>query len=280
MIAKLIVYGDDRDAALARLGDALADYEIVGVATNVAFLRRVVAHDAFASGNVDTGLIARNHAALFPPRVPAPPRALLAAALAEVQALVKDRRAAARISGDPHSPWHTVDSFWPNSGSHALTVILADGETRHTIAIRRAGEAWRVALPGGDELVHFSERDGRLAIATADGEAVATVVRDGDLRHVFSRDARATLTFVDPLAHAGVEETHGGHLTAPMSGLVVAVMVEPGETVAKGAPLMILEAMKMEHTIAAPAAGKVKAVNYAAGDRVKEGADLVDIDDA
>ena len=65
---------------------------------------------------------------------------------------------------------------------------------------------------------------------------------------------------------------------APMSGLVVAVMVKPGEKVAKGSPLMVLEAMKMEHTIAAPAAGTVKAVNFAAGDRVKEGADLVDLD--
>ena len=106
------------------------------------------------------------------------------------------------------------------------------------------------------------------------------MVREGELRHVFSRDGRSTLALVDPLAHAGVEEVHGGHLMAPMSGLVVAVMVKPGETVAKGAPLMILEAMKMEHTIAAPGAGIVKAVNFAAGDRVKEGADLVDLDDA
>ena len=109
---------------------------------------------------------------------------------------------------------------------------------------------------------------------------MATVVCEGELRHVFNRDGRTTLTLVDRLAHAGVEETHGGHLTAPMSGLVVAVMVKPGEKVAKGAPLMVLEAMKMEHTIAAPASGTVKAVNFAAGDRVKEGADLVDLDDA
>ena len=84
---------------------------------------------------------------------------------------------------------------------------------------------------------------------------------------------------VDPLAHAGIEEAHGGHLTAPMSGTVVAVLVEPGNHVSKGAPLMILEAMKMEHTIAAPAAGLVTAVNFRVGDRVKEGADLVDIAD-
>jgi 3-methylcrotonyl-CoA carboxylase alpha subunit len=85
---------------------------------------------------------------------------------------------------------------------------------------------------------------------------------------------------IDPMAHAGEEEAHGGHLMAPMSGTVVAVLVAAGDRVERGAPLLILEAMKMEHTIAAPADGAVRAVNYRAGDRVKEGADLVDLDDA
>jgi 3-methylcrotonyl-CoA carboxylase alpha subunit len=146
--------------------------------------------------------------------------------------------------------------------------------------VRRHSDAWRVKLPAGEIVARVSERDGRLVIVAPDGELVVTVVREGDHRHVFGRDGRATFALVDPLAHAGVEDAHGGHLTAPMSGLVVAVMVKAGDAVAKGAPLMILEAMKMEHTIAAPAAGIVTAVNFGAGDRVKEGADLVDIDDA
>ncbi|HVN36430.1 MAG TPA: acetyl/propionyl/methylcrotonyl-CoA carboxylase subunit alpha [Casimicrobiaceae bacterium] len=280
MIAKLIVHGADRGAALACMRAALADYEVVGVATNVSFLSRVVVHDAFASGNVDTGLIERNRAALFPPRAPAPREALLAVAIAEVRALVAERRKAATASGDPHSPWHAVDPWWPNSAVHGISLIVADGDTRHAIFVRRDDDGWRVALPDGEVSVRAAERDGRLAIVTPDAELRATVVRDGGLRHVFTREWRASLVLVDPLARAGAEEAHGGHLTAPMSGLVVAVMVKPGEKVPKGAPLMILEAMKMEHTIAAPAAGVVKAVNFAAGDRVKEGADLVDIDDA
>jgi 3-methylcrotonyl-CoA carboxylase alpha subunit len=280
MIAKLIVHGADRAAALTRMRAALGDYEIVGVATNVSFLRRVVAHEAFASGHVDTGLIARNQAALFPPRAPAPRAALLAAAIAEVRALAAERSAAARASADPHSPWHAVDPWWPNSTGHAIPLIFADGDARHPIAVRRDGDRWRVALPDGEIPVRAAEREGRLVIITPDSEWPATVVRDGELRHVFIPDGRATLAIVDPLAHAGVDEAHGGHLMAPMSGLVVAVMVGPGDKVAKGAPLMILEAMKMEHTIAAPAAGVVKAVNFAAGDRVKEGADLVELDDA
>ena len=110
-------------------------------------------------------------------------------------------------------------------------------------------------------------------------EFSATVVRHGEERHVFCHGQQRKLSLVDPLAHAGEEEAHGGHLMAPMSGTVVAVMVKAGDRVAKGAPLMILEAMKMEHTIAAPTAGVVAAVNFRAGERVKEGADLVDIDD-
>jgi len=97
---------------------------------------------------------------------------------------------------------------------------------------------------------------------------------------VYCNSGARKLSLVDPLAHAGEEEAHGGHLTAPMSGTVVAVLVKTGDKVLKGAPLMILEAMKMEHTIVAPADGVVAAVNFRAGDRVTEGADLVDIDDA
>jgi 3-methylcrotonyl-CoA carboxylase alpha subunit len=279
MIAKLIVHGEDRPTALARLGEALAQYEIVGVTTNVAFLQRVVAHQAFASGRVDTGLIERNHAALFPPHARAPRDALLAAALAEANALIAERAEDARSSGDPHSPWHGVDPWWPNSGRHAIDYTFDDGAGRHAIALRRDGDAWRASFDGGTIEARVSERDGRLAIVAADSEFAATVVPHGDERHVFCRGAHWRLALIDPLAHAGEEEVHGGHLVAPMSGTVVAVLVKPGERVAKGAPLVIVEAMKMEHTIHAPAAGVVSAVKHGPGERVQEGADLVDLDD-
>jgi 3-methylcrotonyl-CoA carboxylase alpha subunit len=107
----------------------------------------------------------------------------------------------------------------------------------------------------------------------------ATVVREGDVRHVFAPGARARLVREDPLAHAGDVVEHAGHLTAPMSGTVVAVMVNAGTTVDKGAALVVLEAMKMEHTIVAPTRGRVIAVHFAAGDRVSEGADLVDLEE-
>jgi 3-methylcrotonyl-CoA carboxylase alpha subunit len=279
MLAKLIVHGEDRPAALRRLAEALAEYEIVGVATNVAFLRRVVAHEAFATGNVDTGLIARHQAALFAAPAPASADTLLAAALAEIRTLVALRAAAAHASGDPHAPWHAVDPWWVNSARHSISFTFAAGEARHDIAVRRDGEGWRVKSPEGETVARVTGRDGRLVIATPGAEFVATVVRHGEERHVFCHGEQRKLSVVDSLAHAGEEEPHGGHLMAPMSGTVVAVLVKAGDRVGKGAPLMILEAMKMEHTIAAPAAGVVAAVNFRAGDRVKEGADLVAIDD-
>ena len=186
MIAKLIVHGDDRAAALRRLAEALAGCEIVGVATNVAFLQRVVAHAAFASGRVDTGLIARHHDALFPAPVPTPADAILAAALAEAQGLVRARAAAGAASGDPGSPWHAVDPWWPNSALHAIALSFADADLRHDVAVRRDGAGWRMLHEGRDVRALVRERDGRLVI-TADGaEFVATVVAHGEERHVFA----------------------------------------------------------------------------------------------
>ena len=282
MIAKLVAHGDDRAAALRRLTEALAEYEIVGVATNVAFLQRVVAHDAFATAKLDTGLIARNHAALFPPLAPLSMPVLLAAALAEVVAIVERAAASARASSDPHSPWGDVDPWWPNSVRHAVALTFGDGELRHAVAVRRSEGGWRVTLPPnvhpGEITATIKSRDGRLSIISDGARFDANVITAGDDRHIFCAGVHRKLALIDPLAHAGEEEALGGHLRAPMSGTVVAVMVTIGDVVGKGAPLMILEAMKMEHTIAAPFPGIVAAVNFRAGERVNEGADLVDID--
>jgi 3-methylcrotonyl-CoA carboxylase alpha subunit len=283
MIAKLIAHGEDRAMALRRLAEALSAYEIVGVATNVAFLRRVIAHDAFATAKLDTGLIARHHAELFPPPARPSVSMLLAAALADTLALVARAEAAARASGDPHSPWNEIDPWWPNTARHALAFVYAEGDARHTVAVRRAGAGWRAVVGTGaaaqEIAATVTPRDGRLVIVADAAEFAATVVASGEERHVFCAGRHIRLLLVDPLAHAGEEEAHGGHLTAPMAGTVVAVAVKAGDRVAKGAPLMILEAMKMEHTITAPAPGIVAAVNFQVGDRVKEGADLVEIAD-
>jgi len=280
MLAKVIVWGEDRAAACAQLLGALRDCEVVGVATNIAFLERVVAHEAFASGRVDTGLIERNRDALFPAPAPASRRALLAAAAAEHARLAAGMRAAAARSGDPHSPWATPDAFWNGIGTHAVRFTFADGDALHAATVRaNADGSADIAVDGKVSTARLVDTAAG-AILDVDGRrGPAAVVPVDEDRWIFTPGVRQRLRLVDPLAHAGEEEAHGGHLTAPMSGTVVAVMVKAGDTVAKGAPLMVLEAMKMEHTIAAPAAGVVTAVNFAVGDRVAEGADLVDVGD-
>jgi acetyl/propionyl-CoA carboxylase alpha subunit len=149
-------------------------------------------------------------------------------------------------------------------------------------AIGRAGDVDRAGAVGTDragDMVPTGNDVGTAAEVDIDDAGRFTVVRAGDMRHVFGPHVRVTLRRVDALAHAAEDAPHGGHLTAPMSGTIVAVLAEPGASVAQGAPLVVLEAMKMEHTIVAPANGVVRAVNCAVGDRVAEGADVVDLDD-
>ncbi|HEV2685742.1 MAG TPA: biotin/lipoyl-containing protein [Actinomycetota bacterium] len=280
MIAKLIVRGEDRTVALRRLAAALADYQIVGVTTNIAFLQRVITHDAFADGRIDTGLIATHRDALLPPPVAPGKRTLAIAALAE---LVRLRDAAAEracASSDRWSPWHAIDTWWLNTDDHAITLsFAADGE-RYTIGLRAGMRSAVVTIDGRDIDADVERAGDELRVRLGEASLVATVVALGAERHVFCEDTAIRLVLVDPLAPPLDEAPQAGHLMAPMSGTVVAVLVEAGQSVERGVPLMILEAMKMEHTIAAPAAGKIVAINYRPGEQVAEGADLIDIEAA
>jgi 3-methylcrotonyl-CoA carboxylase alpha subunit len=250
MIAKLIVHGPDRATALARLRRALAETEIAGVTTNVAFLGRIAASRAFGAAELDTGLIERNAAELFPPRGAVPEAMLQAAARAELAAEAQAAQEAARASGDRYSPWHQVDGWRLNSDSHHDFVFL-DGEERHAV---------RISFPLEDH-------------AEA---AKARAVRSGRDWHVFWNGLYRKLSLKEELEVP--EEERAGSLAAPMPGKVIQVLARKGEKVAKGQALLILEAMKMEHTITAPADGVVKEIHYAAGEQVLEGAELITLD--
>jgi 3-methylcrotonyl-CoA carboxylase alpha subunit len=280
LIAKLIAWGEDRPTALRRLKAALAAYRVAGVTTNVPFLQRVLAHEDFASARVDTGLIARNHAALLPPPSAPAERVLALAALGELAGLRDAAAARAHASGDPGSPWHQIDTWWLNSDQHAIALTFEAAGTPYGVRLRTAGQAVALRLGGRELAAHVAADGGALRVQLDGREFEAGYVADGEQRYVFCDGQVHRLRLLDPLAHAGVEEPHAGRLTAPMSGTVVAVLVQAGETVAKGAPLLVLEAMKMEHTITAPAAGRVGAVHYRPGEQVAEGADLIDLDDA
>ena len=277
MIAKLIVRGVDRDAALARLRQALAEVEIVGVRTNVAFLRRVAASEAFGQAELDTGLIERNRAEVLPGRDAIGTDVLAAAAFAELAYEERTARERAQTSGDPYSPWHRVDGWRLNEDSHH-DFIFADGESAHPVRVHFSGSGLHLAVKGAKHaFTGEALEDGTLRMRLDDGTYRARALRDGDDWHLFSRGEYRRLTLMRALPGPD-GEARSGSLAAPMPGRIVQVMSRPGEAVKKGQALLILEAMKMEHTITAPSDGVVKEIHFAAGEQVLEGAELVTLE--
>ncbi|MBZ0132649.1 MAG: acetyl/propionyl/methylcrotonyl-CoA carboxylase subunit alpha [Rhodocyclaceae bacterium] len=280
MIAKLIVWDVDRDRALARMLQSLAQYRVVGVASNVDFLSRLVACPAFANADLDTGLIERERAFLFPEDVTVPAEVFLVAALAELLREENAARAAAAGDRDPHSPWHLRDG-WRLNAFFRRPLLFRFGEVEKTVAVAYARGEYELTL-GAIRTTARGERtgNGTLRIELGGMRLPATVVASGEKRHVFLHGRAWQLACVDPLYHAGEGIGEGGGLAAPMPGKVIALIAQPGSEVDKGAPLLILEAMKMEHTIAAPAKGTLKAFRFDVGDSVDEGAELVDFEPA
>ena len=278
MLAKLIVRGADRPDALRRLCDALAQYRVVGVTTNVAFLRRLAAHPDFAAGRLDTGLIARHQADLLPTASRPSAVTLAIAALAEVLRMRDEAALAAAAAPDPYSPWHAIEGWWLNSDEHGVAFTFVAHEIEYPVTVHAAGEAW-IVIACGRRMSASVDREGPSVMVAIDAvRLTAQVVPLEDQRFVFCGSEEHCLRLIDPLAHGADEHRPGGHLTAPMSGAIVAVLVKPHETVAEGAPLLIVEAMKMEHTIVAPIAGTVVAIHYRQGDQVSEGAELIDVE--
>ncbi len=283
MIAKLIVWDETRDKALARMLQALAQYRVVGVANNIDFLSRLVACPAFASADLDTGLIERERALLFPETgAQAPPaQAWLLAGLAELlRETAAAQRAAARRE-DTHSPWHSRDGWRLNSAARR-TLLLRYHETEQSLAIAYGGDGrsgYTLTLDG--HATHAAGQLGENGELRADLDGMrltATVIASGLRRHVFLHGRAYIFNSIDPLYHAGEGGGLDGGLAAPMPGKIVAVLVSAGSHVDKGQPLLILEAMKMEHTINAPASGLVKSFRFAIGEQVGDGAELVEFE--
>jgi 3-methylcrotonyl-CoA carboxylase alpha subunit len=278
MIAKLIVWGADRRQALARMRQALAQYRVVGVSNNVDFLARLVAVPSFANAELDTGLIEREQALLFPPSGTVPDDVWLLAALAE---LLRERRLAEKKAAravDPDSPWRALDG-WRLNGRTQRKLAFRLGDTVQDILVG--------VVAGGHELQVGSHRvfargtlgaDSELQAQIGERRVRAAVVPAGERRQVFFEGRSWPLSLVDTLHVGGEGEEVEGGLRAPMPGKVIALMAQPGAIVEKGAPLLVLEAMKMEHTISAPRKGVVSGFRCAPGDQVSDGADLVDFE--
>ena len=276
MVAKLIVHGQTREEALARLDEALAQIRIVGLSTNVQFLRYVTRSASFAEANLDTALIQRETAVLFNQEPVGLP---LAAAAAMAQTLLAEK---AQESADPFSRrdgWQshgvTVRRFefeFHGEAAKASLTCLHDGGLQLSVGDVAGPLVFAPSAQGID----IQSGQG-IDIQFAGQRLRAEVFTQGEVDHVFTSRGATQITAIDLLAHAGETHAEGGRLTAPMPGKVVSFAVKAGDKVEKGQPLAVMEAMKMEHTIAAPADGTVLELLYAPGDQVAEGAELLKI---
>jgi 3-methylcrotonyl-CoA carboxylase alpha subunit len=275
MIAKLIVRGEDRPAAVRLLKQALARTQVVGLAANTDFLLAIASHPAFLAADLDTRFIERHHADLLPEPPPADDETLALAALAVLLDRSAKARAVAAASADPHSPWAASDGWRLNDDAHD-TLVFRDGAADRSVPLIYRRQGYRFDLPGGAmEASGQVGRDGKLSATLGGRKLDATVIRHGAEVSVFLDRGSHRLTLIEPLAGADAADAPGGRLIAPMPGKIIAVLTEPGATVTKGQPLIVMEAMKMEHTIKAPTDGTVEKVRYAVGDQVEDGAELI-----
>ena len=271
MLAKLIVWGADRDEALAKLDKALSEMQVVGVANNVAFLRDVVQSASFSQGDLDTDLIARERDNLFKTQTLSEDLAV-----AGVMGMVLRQEVDAMGS----NPWQAVDG-WQVVGApprpfqlqgawgdevRALDVVLYSAPQRLRIADTDHAFEWRAHPRGVSVCLNGVWTD-------------LSVVASAGQYHVFSRAGHAVLQRVDPLAGSAQAADALGGLNTPMPGKLIRMDVAVGDTVAKGQVLAVMEAMKMEHSIASPRDGVVSEVFYAVGDQVAEGQALLTLKD-
>ncbi|HXV19758.1 MAG TPA: biotin carboxylase N-terminal domain-containing protein [Desulfuromonadales bacterium] len=280
LLAKLLALGDDREEARRRLQRLLGETLVAGVTTNLDFLAAVLAHPGYAKAEIDTGFIERHRPALFPAPGPAPAEAKVLAALFLLLCRTVTAKEAASASADPWSPWHRTDGWRLNGGS-CRPFTLRDGEEEFTVVLRRRQDGWLAEVAHDRLAVEGAlTESGEMAVEIAGRRVSArAAVQAAELTLLFE-GRRYRFGLGEQRGEGHGAENAGGRLTAPMPGRVLAVLVEPGARVRRGEPLLVLEAMKMEHTIAAPADGVVKEVHFQAGQQVEEGARLMSMESA
>ena len=266
MVAKLIVHGDDRAQALVRLDEALAQVHIVGLHTNVQFLRYVVRSPSFAQGNLDTALIPREQAVLFQQE----PVGLALAVAASVARTLLDERALEQ--SDPFSRRDAWRAYGVAVRRFAFEFI---GQAVQAQLTYLHDGGLHLQVGGSAGLLQISGSGQGIDLQFAGQRHTLQVYRHAEMVHVFAAHGATRILAVDLLAHAGDSQVEGGRLTAPMPGKVLSFAVKGGDKVKKGQALAVMEAMKMEHTIAAPADGTVAELLYAPGDQVTEGVELL-----
>ncbi len=228
-------------------------------------------HPALSRADLDTGLIERESPKLLAPEGAPPADAIFVAALA---ALLSESAAPSR-GNDPTSPWNARDN-WRLNGEEPRLLNFTHADASFVVRALSRGENFALSC-GEGAVTAGAERDedGRMRVEIDGRRFSATAIATAAGWTIFLDGRMWTFDPIDPLRRAAAEHRVRGGLTAPMSGRVVAHFVAPGTMVALGAPLMAMEAMKMEHVVKAPAAGRVASFLHAPGDQVSEGEELL-----
>jgi 3-methylcrotonyl-CoA carboxylase alpha subunit len=280
MIAKLVVHGEDRSRALARLREALAQCEIEGPKSNIAFLERLVRHPAIVDASIDTGYLDR-HLDDFIGGDEDDAGPVAAAATAALLQDEAETRASATRSGDPSSPWAIADG-WRLGHAGQRRLVLRLGDVRHEITAHGADGEYRIEHDGATVEVtgarlagsHLAESglsarfDGRGRRYRIQADARRILLHDGERRWRYERVPAYQAE------HTGADGS-GDQVVAPMPGRIVLVRVAGGDNVEQGQELLVMEAMKMELSLKAPRDGVVAEVRATQGEFVDADASLV-----
>lgn len=287
LIAKLIVWDEDRARATRRLSLALSEFHVIGLATNRDFLLRISNHQEFKDASLDTGFIDRHLVELVPDAGPANDRTLALATLAVLEGRCRQLAANRRNLGDAYSPWGWCNGWQLNVLASEGVVFLDSGRKeeggRVAVSVRPSSDpsfTHDLDLPGGSMAATGEfDGEGRL-LADLDGtRTVVAVYRTGDELWIVDHDGRThRLSFEDPTSIVAAADIVDTNVAAPLPGKISGILVEEGDNVKKGAGLVVIEAMKMEHTIAAPVDGTVGTVHFAVDDPVEEGAILLEFE--
>jgi 3-methylcrotonyl-CoA carboxylase alpha subunit len=277
MVAKLIVHGATREQALARMDTALAQTHIVGLTTNVQFLRHVTTSPSFAQAQLDTALIPRESAVLFKQEKVGLQMAT-AAMVADMLVSEKGMALQANIHGWI-DPWAQRDGWRSHGASNREFMLEFHGEPHTALFTRLHDGGLQLTIDGNTAALSYTPvADGAMDVRYGDLRSTVHLYKKGEVAHVFTAQGATQIVAIDALAHAGEVHAEVGRLTAPMPGKVVSFSVKAGDVVKKGQALAVMEAMKMEHTIAAPADGTVAELLFAPGDQVTEGAELLKLE--
>ncbi len=298
MIAKLIVWGPDRASAIARMLSALQEFEVAPLVTNGEFLQRLMQCASFVKADLDTGLIEREREFLFAPSSTALEVQLC---LATAALLAKEQEQSNLAKAASGNPWDSVDGFRLYTPLTRV-VQLEHNEQLYSIAISYAKQGYTLSVNGGELhclsapqlLTHATVQNAAEHGATAHNSHATTkpvgkrlhciigsqtiqasVLETASHWIVFNNGVPLSFKKVPELSWVNKTAAAGGSVTAPMPGKIVALLVEPGSIIKQGQALLVMEAMKMEHTLTAPSDGTLEEFLFRVGDQVTDGAILL-----